>query len=100
MGTKPSLCSGIAEALSQSDGSQEAAAAILVDKLGVHGLQAMEILSAYEQSDETDLMAPEAEMAALVAARQIVRPLLEAKLQRRVETLDAAKKKRRAPIVK
>jgi hypothetical protein len=89
----------IAAALLKTDGSKEAAAAVLLEKLGPHVLEAVEILSAYEQSDETDLMAPEAEMAALDTARRIVRPLLEAKLQRRIEKLDASKKKPRAPSV-
>jgi hypothetical protein len=58
----------------------------------------VEILYAFEHSDDENLMAPEAEDEAVSAARKLVRPLLEARLQRRLDSLDGdpIKKKRRA----
>lgn len=94
------IYSQIAHALLKTDGSRDAARAVLEEKLGIGGLQGLEILAAYAQSDEENLTATQAEMGALQAARQIVRPLLEQKLQRRLDAVDGSKKKRRARTVR
>lgn len=83
----------IAAALTKTDGSSEAARAVLVEKLGPGVMYGLEALLAYEEADESNLMAPAAEMEAVSLARRMVRPMLEQKLQRQVDALDAAKKK-------
>ena len=93
MEKRPSVYGEIAQALMKTDGSSEAARAVLVEKLGPGVMHGLEALIAYEQADEENLMAPAAEMEAVSVARQMVRPMLEQKLQRRVDALDASKKK-------
>lgn len=82
----------IAQALLKTDGSSKAAGAVLLEKLGPGVMHGLETLMAFDEADEENLMAPEAEMQAVSVARQLVRPLLEQKLQRRLDAVDAKKK--------
>ena len=94
MEKRRSVYGEIAAALTKTDGSSEAARAVLLDKLGPGVMHGLEALLTFEEADEKNLMAPAAEMEAVSVARRMVRPLLEPKLQRRVDALDASKKKR------
>lgn len=93
METGLSLSSQIVAALLETDGSKEAAGRVLEEKLGAGLAQGLEVLSAYATSDDGDMTATEAEMGALMVARQVVRPIFEQKLQKRVDAVDGAKKK-------
>jgi len=79
----------IAEALLKTDGSSKAAREVLLEKLGPGVMYGLEALLEYENADEENLMAPAAEMEAVSVARRMVRPMLEGKLQRRLDALDA-----------
>jgi len=86
----------VAEAFSETDGSRRAVADCLderlrCDPLGAAFADGVSELVRYAASDwEDGHTAVEAEDAAIAASRRAVRPLLEAKLQARVDVLDAA----------
>jgi hypothetical protein len=86
------------EAFTQTDGSAKAVAESISARLGVDPLGAAFALGVSELAryaatcwDEGD-SAVEAEEAALAISRRVVRPLLEAKLQSRINALDAAQR--------
>lgn len=91
------LSSEIVAALSKTDGSKEAACRVLQDKLGHGFAQGLETLAAYCATDDGDASASDMEMGALIAARQIVRPVLQEKLQKRLDSMDDSKKKPAVP---
>ena len=96
------LAEVIREVAMTTGGSSSAAiAAALEAKLGAGLLQGLELLGASAQQDmQDDETAMDAEAQAVTLSRQVVRPLLEKRLQRRVDKLDQStskKKRRRAP---
>lgn len=93
MEKRRSVYKEIAEALLKTDGSSEAAGAVLLEKFGPGVMHGLEALIAFDEADEENLMAPAAEMEAVSVARRMVRPVLEQKLQRRVDALDRVQKK-------
>ena len=88
-------------AMTMGGTSSAAVMAALEARLGAGLVQGLELLSAYAQQDmQDDETAMDAEAQAVTLSRQVVRPLLEKRLQRRVDKLDQStskKKRRRAP---
>jgi hypothetical protein len=81
-------------AFAETDGSPGAIAALIRERFGAStpgGAFALTELAAYGASSWTEGdTAVEAEAEAVAASRRIVRPLFQAKLQGRVDALDAA----------
>jgi len=101
---KDDLLSIIREVAMTQGGSSEQIRAALEAKLGVGGVQALELLSNYAQGEMgDDETASDAEMQALALSRQLVRPLLQTRMQRQIDKVESAtskKKQRRAPAAK
>ena len=101
---KGDLLAIIREVAMTTGGSSAEIKAALEAKLGVGGLQALELLSSYAQGEmDDDETASEAEMQAVALSRQLVRPLLEKRMQHQIDKVDKAtakKKQRRAPAAK
>jgi len=101
---KDDLLAIIREVAMTTGGSSAEIKAALEAKLGVGGLQALELLSSYAQGEmDDDETASEAEMQAVALSRQLVRPLLEKRMQHQIDKVDKAtakKKQRRAPAAK
>lgn len=90
----------IREVAMTTGGSSTAIKAALEARLGSGFVQGLELLGGYAQEEmEDDETAMDAEAQAVSLSRQVVRPLLEKRLQRRVDKLDqsTSKKGRRAP---
>jgi hypothetical protein len=96
-----SMLEVIREVAMTTGGSSAAVKAALEARLGAGFLQGIELLGAYAQQDlQDDETAIDAESQAVALSRQVVRPLLEKRLQRAVDKVDqstAKKKRRRAP---
>jgi hypothetical protein len=94
----------IREVAMTTGGSSAAIMAALEARLGTGFMQGLELLGAYAQEDmQDDETAMDAETQAVALSRQVVRPLLEKRLQRRVDKLDhstSKKKQRRAPAAR
>ena len=101
---KDDLLAIIREVAMTTGGSSAEIKAALEAKLGVGGLQALELLSSYAQGEmDDDETASEAEMQAVALSRRLVRPLLEKRMQHQIDKVDKAtakKKQRRAPAAK
>ena len=88
----------IREVAMTSGGSSAAIAAALEARLGAGFVQGLELLDSYANQDMVDgQTAVDAEVEAIALSRQLVRPALQQRLQRRADVLDkgASKKKRR-----
>ena len=97
------LLTTIREVAMTTGGSSTEFRAALEAKFGSGFVQALEVLGAYAQSDMDDgETALDAESQAVTLSRQVVRPLLENRLQGQIDKVDraSAKKKRRAPRAK
>lgn len=100
---KPQTVAEVIREVAMTTGGTSSAAvmAALEARLGAGLVQGLELLSAYAQQDmQDDETAMDAEAQAVTLSRQVVRPLLEKRLQRRVDKLDQStskKKRRRAP---
>ena len=88
----------IREVAMTTGGSSAAIAAALEARLGAGFVQGLESLDTYANQDMVDgEMAMDAEAEAVALSRQLVRPALQQRLQRRVDVVDkgASKKNRR-----
>jgi hypothetical protein len=94
----------IREVAMTTGGSSAAIAAALEARLGTGFVEGLELLGTYAQRDMVDgETALDAEAEAVALSRQLMRPVLEKKLQRRVDELDqgtSKKKRRRVPAAK
>ena len=103
---KPQTVAEVIREVAMTTGGTSSAAvmAALEARLGAGLVQGLELLSAYAQQDmQDDETAMDAEGQAVALSRQVVRPLLEKRLQRRVDKLDqsTSKQERRpAPVAK
>lgn len=95
---RQSVLDVIREVAMTTGGSSAAIAAALEARLGPGFVQGLELLDTYANRDMVDgETAMDAEAEAVALSRQIVRPALQQRLQRRVDEVDkaASKKKRR-----
>jgi hypothetical protein len=101
MANEKSIYDGLGAALQKTDGSSKAAYEVLLKHFGGGVLQGLEALAEFAASDETNMTAMSAEKAALSVSRRIVAPVLQEKLQSRVDAIEkGSKKKRPVRVVK